>query len=413
PAPDFEQPNAPPPATATFAPVAAKPPKAKKGGAKKILLPAIALVLVAALAVTGVMTNGFGLLKKNHPMAAFWGGAKQLLMTEGFNATLDVGGKSRAYDYETDGYTDEYETDAYTYEAALKWGKDVRSSTIALRGLAGADYWDNIAYYNEQAGYWYEYGSGAHFDAEEYLLADDINDDLSDEFGFDVEQLANKLLKSGKLQLFDSKGKWNTDLLLEVAEPLRAQWQAEADTEYAGLLGKAKLAKVLSPALNLVDGFFEDYCGKKEVQDKIFSDYKKTTTGGATTYTFTLDLAALTDALEDYLLDAIKEKKYKDLVAYAKDFLAAVESEYDLDDLISIAAAEFKSELREWGDVPVQMTVDKQGRITALEVVDYAMYDDEYTLKLQVSNYGSPKIDTADLEAKIARCKEEYEGNYY
>lgn len=360
-------------------PVPDKPPK-KKG---KALVAVVALLLVVGLAVGAAATKGFGLIKgqskSENPVAVVYDAAKKILMSTGFDArgTMDLDG------------------DIYTIKnASLLLGRGLKSSVASF--TLSEDWHSNKMIVTVE-------GLASFYDEEPDWYDSFYLDEIEEDFQVD----ADRLVQDGRIVAFDGKGGWDSENIVRQLDGLRrfiSQWAGDYDFLFD--FSAVTTVRLLAEALEVVDGFFYDYCDDKAVWEDIIVGYTNEGQGSSAVSTFGVDLNALLRALVDYLPGAVKNRPTLNnfLEQYIEWEWGRGSGTPTFEAVAADIAEDIAWDLDGFRITDAILTTDKQGRLEALTATCYA-YGDRVRLEANISNYNAPSLNPEEAARQIEQCK--------
>jgi uncharacterized membrane protein YgcG len=270
----------------TQAPYYGAQPVAKKRTSKApfIIIGAVLLVMIVgavAVVASGILTNLFA---PKSIMSALYEGTENLF-------------------YNTSSGTMEIKSGA---NFTVKWdfGDDLKSSVVwAYSGNTGFVLKDDTLIYYEATG------SASDIKiVDEYVGIVAILNESAADTGVTVD--FNKIVKNGKLDK-----SYIEQINKEMAN-------ASSDIEYFGS-DDAELAQNSELITEIINDFMNSEVNKSKVQDKFMSGSSTDSSGGTTTYSGTINLVDLVNALGDYAYERGKDDKY---AAAADEIVSACDS---------------------------------------------------------------------------------------
>jgi len=354
----------------------------KKG---KALIAVIAVLLVVGLAVSAVATKGFGLIqgqnKPENPVAVIYDAAKKILMSSGF----DVKGK---LDYDGDVYI--------LTSGSLLFGRGFKSSVASVT-ISEDDDWRSIKAFITPEGF-------AYFDGEEPDGFDSFYlDDVEEDFRIDTD----RFVQDGRIIAFSDKGGWDSESIVRQLDGLRVYISQEVvPASFRFDFGTVTTVRLLAEALDVVDGFFYDYCNSKAVWEDIIIGYSNEVQNGSVVSTFGVDSNALIRAIMDYLPQAVKAKPTLNnlLEQYIAWEWGSDSDAPPVEALVAELVEEIAWVLEDVRIPSATLTTDNQGRLETLNATCY-IYRDKLTLEGTISNYNAPSLDPAEAMRQIELCK--------
>ena len=356
PQPAYNQyPQTPPPANAypnTYAPAE----KAAAGSSKKklIIFGGIGLVAVAII-VALFLLLGSGSGEAKNPMAAFYDAMGNLLSAKSADLSANF----------FDGYSD--------VEISASWifGDDADDSVADII-VDDGDYLKRVLIFGGDIAMGDMYSDDDIDDPYNYYI--DSLYDIADEAGVDVDSIiTNKGIDtSSSYEAID-------ELMYEYAEDILD-------------FGGPDLSEADSEGLLLVfKTFFFTKCEEEGITDEFLTGTKTSTKSGISTYSFSLDIIDMIDTFEDYVDDALSDSQFIKKHGLTEANLEVWEW------AITMVKPSLRMISRSLPAIDISFSVDKN-RIPQFIDIFFEIDGEENYIELDISNYGSSKIDVDAIE---------------
>ena len=357
PQPAYNQYQQTPPPVNTYSGAYAEPARADGGSSKKklIIFGGIGLVLVAVVVALFFLLGSGGGGEAKNPAAVFYDALGNLLSAKSADLTANF----------YDDYSD--------MEISASW-------------IFGDDADDSVADVIIDDGYYLQrlLIFGGDIAMGDMYSDDDIDDpynyyidslyDFADEAGIDLDSIITSkgIDVSSSYEALD-------ELMYEYAEDILD-------------IGGPDLSEADSEGLLLVfKTFFFAKCEDDGIIDEFLTGVKTSTKSGITTYSFTLDIVDMINTFEDYVDDALSDSKF-----IKKHGLTEANLE-----VWEWAITMIKPSLRMISSsipaIEISFSVDKN-RIPQSIDIFFELDGEEAGMELDISNYGSSKIDVDAIE---------------
>jgi len=354
---------------------------------KKTLPMLLSIILVVAVGVSAVATRGFGLLKNTarNPIAITLDGAISLLKLNSFSFS----GDGSFYD-------------SFDFSGAIELSDRINDA----RGYLDSEFDGAVRTFALEKGELFGENTNLDIFSAVYELQEEIDDyNLLD---IDAEKTINDLLAMNESFSLDNiiamyAEDAYTALKSYVSKDVNLYDLPEYRSEWADTICK------------LLNGFIYEELSKEAVMESVFIKNEREKKGGNTTVTYTVDIANLIRALQEYLLGQLDNNlALKDLQSIFVKVATRYDSDYaNLKRLIREASAEILEELNSESvkSMNVTVCVDKKGVLQefGVELSNHYNKDEKASLHVAIGNHN--KANLAILPERIAALRLELQKN--